>query len=178
MILDVIRLKFYLFQRLHPLPFTNSMHMNEPPGSPSRAIERNLSPSSVHNQWSVLTLCSGLGIVFFIIGLTMACNLTVVEAIQNFRESFHRMLGEPSSPYNFAQAAVVFYTVPGAILIALSFRKPTISRTISSLFGALMLSIVLVKALFGSLDTFILFQLLVGIVLLYYGYGASKPTRT
>lgn len=161
---------------IEPLPFlyllwiANSMTINEPQESPNRGIV----PSSDHKQWSALLPCLGLGIAFCLIGLTMACNPTDVESMQSFRESFHKMLGEPSSPYNFAQAAVIFYTVPGVLMIGLSLRKPTISRSVSFFFGALLLSIVLVKALFGRLDTFTLFQILVGIVLVYIGYGASS----
>lgn len=154
------------------------MHMNEPQESPYRAIEQNPLLSSVNNHWSAFWLCRGLGIFFCLIGLVMACNPTVVEASRAARESFHKMLGAPGKPYSFVLAAVVLYMVAGAIMIALSFRTSTILRSISSFFGALMLSIVVVTALFGQLGGFILFQLLVGIAFVCYGYGAPKSARS
>ena len=152
--------------------------MNEPQKSPCNAIVQNSLLTAVGNHWPVSRLLWGLGIIFCLIGLVMASHETDVESMQPFRESFHKMIGTPSSPYRFAQAAVIFYLVPGAVMIALSFRKPTIARSVSSFFGALMFSIILVTCLYGRLSGFLFFQMLVCIGLVCYGYGLPKFARS
>ncbi len=51
----------------------------------------------------MLTLCLGLGITLCLIGFAMASNPTDVEAMQNFRDSFHKMLGQPNRPQGDAR---------------------------------------------------------------------------
>ncbi len=139
-------------------------------------ISDNANPSAISGQWSAWTLL-GLGIAFCLIGLTMANNSTTVESMESFKKSFHKMLNEPDIPYPFARAALVFYTISGVIMICLSFRKPNGLRALASFFGALLISIVLSKLLFGRLDLFILVQLLACVVLFCCGYGASNRAR-
>jgi 4-amino-4-deoxy-L-arabinose transferase-like glycosyltransferase len=116
-----------------------------------------------------------MAVVCFLISAVVFLNRSAVEANANIRNGTHTMLGSPNTKYDLVLVTAVFYAVPGVILLLMALRKPTIGKSIATLIGSFMFSIVVISVLFGRTDTGLLMPLGLGCALLYFGYERRAP---